>query len=146
MHALTTFSLAACLALATVGTAGAVEVQSEKAARDDCSGNSQAEMTQCLSAKAAASVEALNAARAHARAAIDQWYEDAKYVHLATQKLDSADQAFQRYRTAECAFNRSLGGGAIGNALDMRTLACEVEMNLTRADQLEQLASRIRAK
>ena len=54
-------------------------------------------------------------------------------------------RAFDKYLAAQCAFNRSLGGGAIGHALDMRMLACEVELNITRADELDQLASRIRA-
>jgi hypothetical protein len=146
MHALMTLALVAALALVGAGSAGAVEVQSEKAARDDCSGNSQAEMSACLATKATASRDALNASRENVRAAIGRWYEDAKYIRQATARLDEADKAFEKYRAAECAFNRALGGGAIGNALDMRTLACQVELNTTHADQLDQLASRIRAK
>jgi len=146
MRALNVIVLTAVLALAGTGAAHAVEVQTEQAARDDCSGSAQAEITQCLTAKRDASVQALDAARAHANAALAKWYEDAKYARQATQRLAAADQAFQRYRAAQCAFNRSLGGGAIGNALDMRSLACEVEMNLVRAEQLEQLAGRIRAR
>ena len=146
MQALRTLVVAASVALVGVGPAAAVEVQSEKAAREDCSGNSQAEMSECLVKKAAASRDALKAAGATARAAIGKWYEDAKYARQATARLNEADKAFEKYRGAQCAFNRSLGGGAIGNALDMRALACEVELNTTRAEQLEQLASRIRAR
>jgi len=146
MHALKVLSLVACIALAGGSPASAVEVQTEQAARDDCSGNSQAEMAQCLRAKVAASVETLDAARSRLREALGRWNEDVKYARQAGQRLLRADEAFQRYRAAQCAFNESLGGGAIGNALDMRRLACEIEINTARAAQLEQLASHIRTK
>ena len=134
-------SLVATLAALAVGSACAAEVQSEKDARDDCSGDSQAQMTQCLHGKLAAAQDALKSAHEKARVAITAWVDDDKYHTAALARLATADQAFEKYRAAQCAFNRSLGGGAIGNALDMRSLACEVELDLRRADQLEQLAS-----
>lgn len=146
MRGLKRVALAVCVALAGIAPAGAVEMQTEQAARDDCSGDAEAGMTQCLVDKRDTSIQALGAAREHVRAALARWIEDARYARLAAQRLHAADQAFERYRTVECGFNRALGGGAIGNALDMRALACEVELNTTRAAQLEQLAARIRAK
>jgi len=37
----------------------------------------------------------------------------------------------------QCALAAALGGGAIGNALEIRRLACEAELNAWRADQLQ---------
>lgn len=146
MRALSSLMLAASMAVAALGSAVAVEVQSEKAAREDCSANSQAGMSVCLAKKSADSREALRASGANVRAALGRWYEDAKVARQAATRLNEADTVFEKYRAAQCAFNRSLGGGAIGNALDMRALACEVELNTTRADQLDKLAAGIRAK
>src|ERR1700712_4328337 len=87
VQALRTLMLAACMALVGAGSATAVEVQSEKAAREDCSGNSQAGTGECLAKKAAESRETLKAAGAAARAAIGRWYEDAKYARQAAARL-----------------------------------------------------------
>ncbi|WP_406805837.1 lysozyme inhibitor LprI family protein [Burkholderia semiarida] len=70
-----------------------------------------------------------------------QWDEDAKYINLAKIRLAASQKAFVKYRTAQYAFASSLGGGAIGNALEMQRLACVAELNNRRAAQLRDAVS-----
>lgn len=51
--------------------------------------------------------------------------EDAKYIGLAKEKLRASSKAHKQYPDAQCAFTSSLGGGAIGNALELRRLAAD---------------------
>lgn|GEM_PF-4538608 len=61
---------------------------------------------------------------------------DVKHIDLAKSKFEASNKGVLRYREAECAFKASLGGGAIGNALEMQRLACVFELNSRRTDQL----------
>jgi len=72
---------------------------------------------------------------------LTKWDEDPKYSSQAKAKLIASNKAFGQYRDAQCAFASALGGGAIGNALEMGRLACVAELNGRRAFQLRDLVS-----
>lgn len=111
-------------------------VQDERAAREECSAYSQAGMRECLAKKAHNSEGALRQVEEKTISALSEWDEDAKYIALSKEKLRAANAAFAHYREAQCAFAASLGGGAIGNALEIGRLACVVELNNRRVEQL----------
>lgn len=123
--------------------AQAAAASDERAIREQCSGNSEATMHDCLEKKARESDKALKDAEHKTADALAKWDEDEKYVSQAKTKLQLSSKAFERYREAQCAFAASIGGGAIGNALDIRRLACLTELNDRRADQLRAAASRL---
>ena len=109
-------------ALALPGHSGAVratEIQSERGALEQCGAHSEAGMRECLAKMSHESSTALKRAEAQAIAALSKWDEDAKYVNLAKEKLRASSKAYEQYRDAQCAFASSLGGGAIGYALEM---------------------------
>jgi hypothetical protein len=93
-------------------------------------------MRECLEKESRASNAALKQAEEQAAAAISKWDEDARLIDLAKKKLRASNKAFEQYRDAQCAFAYSLGGGAIGNALEMRRLACRIELDMERIKQL----------
>lgn len=68
---------------------------------------------------------------------LSKWDEDTRYISVARARLRASNEVFRRYREEQCAFAAALGGGAIGNGLDMLRLACFYELDLTRAKQLE---------
>lgn len=133
--------LAAVLATAGAGAApgGGVTVRTERDMRAECGFASEG-LRECVERKARASAVELKEAQIAALAAVSGWTEDQRYVVAASSKLASAEQAFARYRTAQCGFAYALGGGAIGSALDVRRLACEAEQNFIRAAQLRSAA------
>ena len=110
-------------------------VQSERALREECSYDI-AGVTECLEKKQRASESDLKRAEDDVHGALSKWDEDAKYIGLSTARLAVSGKAFAKYRQEQCTFAASLGGGAIGNALDMRRLACVAELNSRRAEQL----------
>jgi uncharacterized protein YecT (DUF1311 family) len=89
---------------------------------------------------------ALNAAEQKAMGALSKWDEEPKYVAAAKEKLRASNAAFAQYREAQCALAYSLGGGAIGNALDIRRLACAIEQNSKRVAELAAAVSRVPSK
>ncbi len=107
---------------------------------EDCDAYSQADRLACLSKAATASEIELTQARTALTFAIDRWDEDPKYKAAARRQLDAADQAFAKHRTAQCKLQQSLGGGAVGNGLEMRRLLCVQALNTARAAQLSQMA------
>jgi uncharacterized protein YecT (DUF1311 family) len=78
----------------------------------------------------------LTSAEEKVKQALEKWDEDPEYINAAKAKLKSANEAFIKYREAQCQFAFSLGGGAIGNALDVRQFSCIAELNNRRAEQL----------
>lgn len=124
------------LLIAPAFAAAAVSTPTERELREECSAYSQAGMWDCLTGKLDESRKTLKQAEAKLIAAVSQWDEDPKYKDLARTRFASSTKAFTGYREAQCKFAAALGGGAIGNALDMLRIACETEMNLRRADQL----------
>ncbi|SAK70437.1 hypothetical protein AWB80_03668 [Caballeronia pedi] len=114
--------------------------------REECSEFSQGEMRECLAKKADESQQALTRAENYAVGALTQWNEDDKYIRAAKANLAKSNKAFARYREAQCGFFRSLGGGAIGNALEIRRFACVAELNGNRAEQLHDAASELHTK
>jgi uncharacterized protein YecT (DUF1311 family) len=116
-------------------------IPNERTLREACSAYSEAGMRDCLAAKARESYNALVQVENQLRAALSRWDEDAKHIRLAQAKLAASDKAFIQYRDAQCAFAASLGGGAIGNALEMRRFACIAELNHRRAKLLHDALS-----
>lgn len=98
-------------------------------------------MRECLAKKSDESNAVLRRAEEQAIAALSKWDEDAKFINLAKNKLRASSKAYERYRDAQCAFAAALGGGAIGNALEMRRLSCLIGLNIERAKQLTSAAS-----
>lgn len=109
----------------------------ERALRETCGAFSQAGMRECLVAKVDESRKALKTAETQASGRLAGWDEDPNYVKLANVRFAASTKAFVAYRKEQCAFAAALGGGAIGNALENRRLACEAELNHWRADQLQ---------
>jgi uncharacterized protein YecT (DUF1311 family) len=99
---------------------------------DECGALSQAGMRACLARKSAESQGALKRVESDLVSALAIWDEDAKYARLAKERLAASSRAFEQYRETQCAFASSLGGGAIGSALDMRRLTCAIELNDAR--------------
>ena len=113
----------------------------ERALREECSAFSQAGMRDCLAKKAESSQKALRQAEEKVASTLSNWDEDHKYINQAKVKLAASNKDFAKYRDAQCAFASTLGGGAIGNAFDMRRLACVSELNNRRAVQLRDAVS-----
>lgn len=134
------FCLAVCLPV-PVFADSAIQVLSEREFREQCSEFSQAGMRDCLAEKARESQEALRKAEQVAMDALSKWIEDPPYIDKAKAKFAASNKAFAKYREAQCAFAYSLGGGAIGNALDMWRFACIAELNNRRAEQLRDVVS-----
>lgn len=135
--------------LALSGFSGAVraaELQSERTALEQCGAYSAAGMRECLTKKSHESTTALRRAEEQAIAALSKWDEDAKYVNLAKEKLGASSKAYAHYRDAQCAFASALGGGAIGNALELRRLSCLVGLNAGRTMQLHTDSSALPVK
>ncbi len=133
------FALAASSAFATA-TATA-PVFGERALREECSAFSQAGMRDCLAKKAENSQRALRQTEEKVADILSKWDEDVKYIDLAKAKFAASGKVFAKYRDEQCAFALSLGGGAIGNALEMRRLACVAELNNRRVEQLREALS-----
>ena len=121
--------------------ASTAPVFGERALREECSAFSQAGMRDCLAKKAESSQKALQQAEEKVASTLSKWDEDHKYVNQTKVKLAASNKDFAKYRDAQCAFASSLGGGAIGNAIDMRRLACISELNNRRAEQLRDAVS-----
>lgn len=118
------------------GKVWAAERQNKPTALEQCGAYSQAGMRECLEKESRASNAALKRAEEQVAAAISKWDEDAKFIDLAKKKLRASNKAYEQYRDAQCAFAYSLGGGAIGNALEMRRLTCRIELDIGRIKQL----------
>ena len=113
---------------------------------DQCGEYSQAGMRDCLEKKVGESAAALAKADGKTLAAIRQWDEDPKFAAQAEAKLRASASDFAKYRAAQCAFVTSLGGGAIGSALELRRLACVFAMNTQRLQELTRLAAELPKK
>lgn len=115
------------------------ELLTERELREACSFDA-AGVRECLATQVKESEATLKAAESAFANAVDHWDTDAKSAKQTRQKLSAAAAAFVKYRAAQCAWAASLGGGAIGHALEMRRLACVAELNLRRADSLQTAA------
>ena len=98
-------------------------------------------MNECLAAKVEASMVELRDARRFAIQRPESWDEDARYRRLAISRLRATDAPFERYRKAHCDFAASMGGGAIGHAMDARRLACVADLNHRQAELLQRLVA-----
>ena len=126
--------------------AWADELQRESTTLEECGLYSQAGMRECLAKKSHESQAALRRAEGQAVAALSKWDEDAKFIKLAKAKLIASIKAYEHYRDAQCAFVSALGGGAIGNALELRCLSCIIELNRERTKQLNTDSSALPSK
>lgn len=133
------------LTAAVSSSACAAEVQTERALREACSSSPEG-MTPCLQKQQQASAENLQRAENMLNDRLQRWDEDAKYRGQAKQAQKAAARTFADYRQQQCAFAASLGGGAIGHALEMRRLACVAELNNRRAEQLRAAADTLALK
>lgn len=111
------------------------EIKSEFELRDECSYDSVG-IRECLQKKLKSSEINLKNAEEKVSQSLAKWDEDPEYISAAKAKLKNANDEFIKYREAQCQFALSLGGGAIGNALDVRRFACIAELNNRRAEQL----------
>tara|TARA_R100000656_G_scaffold57783_1_gene45148 strand:+ start:101 stop:538 length:438 start_codon:yes stop_codon:yes gene_type:complete len=111
------------------------EIKSEFELRDECSYDPVG-IRECLQKKLKSSELNLKSAEGKVSQYLEKWDEDPDYISAAKAKLKSANEEFVKYREAQCQFALSLGGGAIGNALDVRRFACITELNNRRAEQL----------
>ena len=125
-----------------------VSIASERELRMECSNStpSEADMTECLKAKALKSQKELQNTEKKLIKKLSKWYEDPSYINKAKANLTAANKEYIKYRDAQCKFNYSLGGGAIENALEMRLFACIAELNNRRNQQLIDLMSKISIK
>ena len=134
MHTLKALILFCQLAL--INTVQAGGTPDEHNILEACSAYSQAGMKDCLAKKVRESEAKLKQAADKASSLLSKWDEDARYIATAQEKIRLSDKAFAQYREAQCAFASALGGGAIGNALEMRRLVCVHELNTSRTAQL----------
>lgn len=134
MHTLKALILICQLALLNTVQAG--DTLDENDILKACSAYSQAGMKDCLAKKVRESEANLKQAADKAIRLLSKWDEDAKYIATAQEKFRLSDKAFGQYREAQCAFAGALGGGAIGNALEMRRFVCVYELNISRTAQL----------
>jgi len=134
-----------CLSISipVVSAAPDEPVLAEYALREACSeaSFSQVDIRECLAKEAADSQQALQQAEAHILSTFARWDEWESVITRAKTNLAAANQSFVKYRYDQCEFAASLGGGAIGAALDMRRLACVAELNNRRAAQLRDAAA-----
>ena len=139
------FCLAAYLPVVALAASN-VSILGERALREECSAFSQAGMRDCLATKAENSQKALRQAEESVARVVSKRDEDSQYVNQAKAKPAASSKEFAKYREIQCAFASSLGGGAIGNALEMRRLACISELNDRRAEQLSSAVSELPLK
>lgn len=147
MRAIGAFGM--CLIVMLSASAAADELQAtptERELREACSAYSEAGMRDCLADKVRESVRVLALAERDVGDALSKWDEDAKYIRSARAKLGVSGKTFAKYRDEQCAFAASIGGGAIGNALELRRLACVAELNDRRAEQLRHAVSDLSLK
>ncbi|WP_080412118.1 lysozyme inhibitor LprI family protein [Burkholderia ubonensis] len=136
---LTTFATAASLPPDSFAAPNSV-IPSERELRAECSYEITG-VKECLQKKRQDSEANLKHAEDKAENLFDRWDEDPKYIRITKARFVASKKAFAKYREAQCAFASSLGGGAIGNALEMQRLACVAELNNRRADQLRDAVS-----
>lgn len=134
------FGLAICFPAIAFAASTATALD-ERALREECSAFSEAGMRDCLTEKSKRSQKALSQAEEKVAYTLSRWDEDSKLIQRAKAKLSASGKAFAKYRDEQCAFASSLGGGAIGNALEIRRLACVTELNNRRAAQLRDAVS-----
>ncbi|WP_447778715.1 lysozyme inhibitor LprI family protein [Variovorax boronicumulans] len=122
----------------SAGAAPSRVVQNETELRWACSNESasMAELRECLDKKEVESEVTLKRAEANLLRAITRWDIEPPYIAATKAKLAAARKSFAKYREDHCAYAKSVGGTAIGNALEMRRAACVAELNNQRAEQL----------
>lgn len=132
----------AAVAMPAVQAAPDMPPPTERQLREACSFDA-AGVRECLQRKLEDSEAALRAAESELKDGISKWDIEPKYAALAKNRAIEAASSFVRYRKAQCGFSATLGGSAIGNALEMRRLACATELNLQRAQALRAAAAEL---
>ena len=98
---------------------------------------SQVDLAYCLEEIFHTSQAELDKSQQNFLNALSNWDEYKEYIVIAKNKLKKANKEFIKYRDLQCDFAYSLGGGAIGNALNMYKFSCLAELNFQRAKQLD---------
>ena len=128
-----------CLACAPSIDAKPVQAKNPNAlsmdALENCYAFSQVEIRSCLRELNVASEKQLLQTYLLANNAIKKWDEDAKYKTLAQKNLTTSQTAFVKYRQAQCTYEASLGGGAIG--LETLRLRCTFLQNKQRIETIQ---------
>ena len=113
---------------------------------DECEAFSQSDRLVCLQKQAKQSQLALQQAEQNAFNLLSKWDDDEQFTLLAKRKLTLSNEAFAHYRDVHCQYFKSLGGGAIANALEMRRLTCVTKLNYRQADHLGHELSELNLK
>ena len=140
MRKLVLIALAITAALPLNSFARSNAILSEREFRAECSFDLTG-VRECLQKKQQATEVDLKRAEEKLRESLGRWDQDQRHINIAKARLVASKNVFVKYREAQCAFASSLGGGAIGNALEMRRLACVAELNNRRAEQLRDAVS-----
>lgn len=135
-------SILAAAALMQLPSAFAATVTSV----EECGANAQSDMRTCLEKKSATSARELALAETAALTALARWDEDPQYTAAASAALKTSNKSFTQFRQAQCGFVASLGGGAIGNALALRRLACVTDLNRQQAAAIQQAVAKLPIK
>lgn len=113
---------------------------------EDCDALSQAQRLGCLGRRVAASQEKLRQAEIVVVNRITHWDEDDRQVRQAGARLAAAKREFAKFRELHCEFVASLGGGAIGSAIEARRLICVADLNTARAASLRDAVAELPLK
>ncbi|MGE9552015.1 lysozyme inhibitor LprI family protein [Erwinia amylovora] len=135
-----TVAIIAALTSLNVIAKSSIDIQTELEIREECS-FSPVGIKKCVQMRQEKSSELLKKAEVDAENTLSRWDENQKFVRLAKKNLIEANRVFSHYRDAQCNFAASLGGGAVGNALETGRLACQAELNERRAKQLNDFSS-----
>lgn len=94
-------------------------------------------MTLCVNQSLKESEILLKDTQVEALQKLDQWDEELPYKMQSKKALLLSNEQFIHYREKECYFFQTLGGGAIGHALNLRRKGCEYNLNIERVQKLK---------
>lgn len=101
----------------------------------ECEQFSQADLNQCTVNNYLLSENRLKEVETNLANKIKVWTEDNKYQSIASRKLTESRRDFVDYKKSNCSFAAALGGGAVGSAINLREVKCQLEMNKNRINE-----------
>lgn len=101
----------------------------------ECEQFSQADLNQCTVNNYLLSENRLKEVETNLTNKIKVWTEDNKYRSIASRKLTESRRDFVDYKKSNCSFAAALGGGAVGAAINLREVKCQLEMNKNRINE-----------
>ena len=96
-------------------------------------GNDHPKMSACVRLRASQASAALKSVESEVRDAIAKSKEPA-YVKAASAAFEANVQSFRKYRSEQCSFVFTLA--SVGNGAEDNKRACEVELDVSRIEQL----------